>query len=789
MFFPASSVVNSRQCVIWISAFALLACFSVHAQITQKSQKWLGAAPQPSKSEDHLNVKRSDFPSDFVFGTSTSAAQTEGSTKSGGKGPSVWDQFVRNFPGKIMDKSNLEVAIDSYNRYKEDELALRDLGVDAYRFSIPWTRILPNGTLSGGINQEGINHYNSLIDQLVKHGIKPFVTLMHFDSPEALEIKYGGFLNRSIVKDFTNYAEICFRTFGDRVKNWITINEANVIAKFGYTTGIAPPGRCSDRTTCPAGNAATEPYIVAHNILLAHASAARLYKEKYQAAQGGQIGISHVGQYYEPYSDTLLDRIAAKRAMDFELGWFMEPLLLGRYPLSMRRLVKDRLPVFTEKERILVKGSFDFIGINYYTARYAKNIPVNPKAAPVSFLADEHVNSTVAKNGFLIGPQADGSWYLYIYPKGLYKILKFIKRHYSKNLTIYITENGITEKRNDGIPIHQVLDDQHRIEFIQKHLLQIRKAINHGVNVKGYFYWNLFDDFEWSEGFSNRFGLYYIDFKNNLKRIPKKSAKWYHDFVRVTQASQKGIGAPISNSKEYLNVEIRFSKWFICGVSTAAARIVESAKSGEKGPSAWDQFVQKLPDKIMDKGTLEVAIDSYTKRKDFKNYAELCFKTFGDRVKTGLQSMNHKLLPNWGLVSESLHRANVSDRAKCPSGNAATESYIAAVSPATAPLSYLVDQYVSSADFTEQKKNDKILISQALNDQNRLEFVQKHLHHLCRAINNGTNVKGYFFWRLFNDFEWSESFAVRYGLYYVDFKNLKRIPKRSAKWYHDFVRK
>ncbi|XP_021286813.1 beta-glucosidase 13-like [Herrania umbratica] len=526
---PVSSARNPQQSLIWISAFALFACLSVHGRLTQASQEWVGAPL--SDSREYLNV-RSHFPSDFVFGASTAAAQIEGSTASEGKGPSVWDQFLRQFPDIVKDKSTLDVAIDSYNRYKEDVLALKDLGIDAYRFSIPWTRILPNGSLGGGINQEGINHYNSLIDELIKHDIKPFVTLLHFDSPQALEEKYGGFLNRNIVEDFKKYAEICFKAFGDRVKNWITINEPLIIANFGYSTGVAPPGRCSDRKKCPAGNSATEPYIVAHNLLLAHATVARLYKDKYQAAQGGKIGLSLVGEYYEPYSNTLLDRAAATRALDFMLGWFMEPLVRGRYPLSMRRLVKDRLPVFSAKEEKLVKGSFDFIGINYYTSRYAKHIPVNPQAAPVSYLADQHVNASVTKNGVLIGPKAEGSWYLYIYPKGLYRILKFMEKNYDKNLEIYITENGVTEEKDDSIPIHQALNDQHRIDFIQKHLQQIRKAINNGVNVKGYFYWSSFDDFEWSEGYGVRFGLYYVDYKNSLKRIPKKSAKWYHDLVK-----------------------------------------------------------------------------------------------------------------------------------------------------------------------------------------------------------------------------------------------------------------
>ncbi|OMO84021.1 Glycoside hydrolase, family 1 [Corchorus capsularis] len=492
-----------------------------------------GQASQPSSNyKEYLNVKRSDFANDFVFGVSSTASQTEGATKSGGRGPSIWDQYIREFPAKISDKSNMEVATESYKLYKEDLLALKNLGVDAYRFSISWTRILPDGTLSGGINRKGIKFYNKFIDELIKLGIKPFVTIFHFDSPEALEHKYGGFLNRTIVEDFKKYAEVCFKTFGDRVKNWITINEPNILAKFGYGMGIAPPGRCSDRKNCASGNSATEPYIAAHNLLLAHATAAKLYKKKYQATQGGQIGLSLVGLYYEPYSDSLFDRNAAKRAMDFELGWIVEPLVRGKYPSSMRKLVKNRLPVFTAQEKELVKGSFDFIGINYYTARYAKNIPINPTEPAISYLVDEHVNATVNKNGVLIGPNAGGSFFLFIYPPGLYKLLNFMGKHYGKNLTIYITENGVTEKKNDSIPIKQALNDQFRIEFIQKHLHQLRRAIKDGViNVKGYFVWSLLDDFEWIEGYGIGYGLYYVDRKNNLKRIPKKSAKWYHDFV------------------------------------------------------------------------------------------------------------------------------------------------------------------------------------------------------------------------------------------------------------------
>ncbi|MBA0764346.1 hypothetical protein Gotri_013702 [Gossypium trilobum] len=508
--------ISATQCLISIFVFVLFTCLCSNCQSTQESQK------------EYVSIKRSDFPNNFLFGATTSAAQIEGSAKSGGKGPSVWDQFIREFPEKIKDNSHLEVAADSYNRYKEDVSILKDLGVNAYRFSIPWTRILPDGTLGGGINQEGISHYNSFIDELIKNDIEPFVTILHFDSPEALENKYGGFLNYSIVNDFKDYAEICFKTFGDRVKNWITINEPLIMAKMGYGLGVAPPGRCSDRKMCPNGNAATEPYIVAHNVLLAHATAAKLYKKEYQATQGGQIGIALNSHYYEPYSKSSLDKEAAKRGMDFELGWFMEPLMHGEYPESMRRLVKDRLPVFTPEQNELVKGSFDFIAINYYTSRYAKSIPSTPNAAPASCLVDPNVNATVDKDGVLIGPNAGGN-VLYVYPEGLYKLLTFMKKNYSKNLTIYITENGYPEKSN--MSISEELKDQSRIEFVQKHLHQLQIAIKNGVNVKGYFYYSLLDSLEWGDASTIGFGLYHVDFKN-FTRTSKKSAKWYHNFIK-----------------------------------------------------------------------------------------------------------------------------------------------------------------------------------------------------------------------------------------------------------------
>ncbi|KAK0595111.1 hypothetical protein LWI29_003676 [Acer saccharum] len=239
--------------------------------------------------------------------------------------------------------------------------------------------------------------------------------------------------------DFKDYAKILFRTFGDRVKNWVTINEPLITVKYGYDLGFPPSSRCSDRKTCKAGNSSTEPYIVAHNFLLAHATAASLYKRMFQPKQGGQIGVSVSAQYYEPYSKSPQDRAAAKRGLDFEIGW---------------------LPKFTSKEKKLVKGSVDFMGLNYYTAIFAKSIPVDFHALPVSSTADVFVNLT-----------------------------------------------GLSQTRNDSLPLKVQLNDPSRIDYTVHHLYRIRKAIKNGVNVKGYFYWSLLDGFEWIAGYINRFGL------------------------------------------------------------------------------------------------------------------------------------------------------------------------------------------------------------------------------------------------------------------------------------------
>ncbi|XP_059667984.1 beta-glucosidase 24-like [Cornus florida] len=479
-------------------------------------------------------VKRSDFPEDFMFGAGSAAYQVEGAASEGGRGPSIWDTFTDRFPEKIADGSNGSVANDSYNRYKEDVHIMKNMGLNAYRISISWSRILPTGKLSGGVNREGIDYYNNLINELLENGITPFVTLFHWDLPQALDDEYGGFLSENIVNDFRDYANLCFWEFGDRVKNWITLNEPWTYSFYGHHKCAHPPGGYYPWNSKSQLNM----YDVTHNLLLAHANAADLYKKNYQKVQNGKIGMVNVIRWFktaEGHED------AGERETDFMLGWFMNPLTTGEYPKSMRDRVKD-LPHFSKNEQKLLKNSCDFIGLNYYTAYYAldkdkyqesdyhgaENSPDYEKPFVLHPFSD--VLLTDRWNGQAIGEKAS-SW-LYVCPEGLGHVLLNLKKKYDTKL-IYVTENGICDKYDvKGTNLSEVCNDERRKKYIQDHLLQVKEARNANVNVMGYFVWSLMDNFEWADGYLTRFGLIHVDYKNNLARHPKDSALWYMNFLK-----------------------------------------------------------------------------------------------------------------------------------------------------------------------------------------------------------------------------------------------------------------
>lgn len=485
-------------------------------------------------TEAQGDINRRNFPKGFVFGTASSAYQYEGAVKEDGRGPTVWDTFAHSF-GKVIDFSNADVAVDQYHRFNEDIQLMADMGLDAYRFSIAWSRIFPNG--SGVINQAGIDHYNNLINSLLAKGIQPYVTLYHWDLPQALADKYNGWIDPQIIKDFAHFAETCFEKFGDRVKHWITFNEPHTFAIQGYDVGLQAPGRCSIllRIFCPAGNSATEPYIVAHHTLLSHATVADIYRRKYKAKQRGTIGISFDVMWYEPMTNTSADIDAAQRAQDFQFGWFMDPLFFGDYPSSMRKRVGNRLPKFSAAEAALVKGSLDFVGINHYTTYYAKQNSTN--------IIGVLLNDTLADSGAItlpfnmqgkpIGDKASSIW-LYIVPQGMRKLMNYVKQKYG-NPPVFITENGMDDSNNPFIPLKDALNDGKRTKYFHDYLSNLLASIrDDGCDVRGYFVWSLLDNWEWAAGYTSRFGLYFVDYKDKLKRYPKNSVQWFKTLLNST---------------------------------------------------------------------------------------------------------------------------------------------------------------------------------------------------------------------------------------------------------------
>ncbi|CAN1844574.1 Beta-glucosidase 11 [Linum perenne] len=480
---------------------------------------------------------RRSFSRRFIFGTTTASYPVEGATNVSGRGPSVWDRFTHKFPERIDDGSNGDSAIDMYHRFEEDIVRMRLMNMDAYRLSISWSRIIPSGKISEGVNKAGIEYYNKVLHLVKKHGMEAYVTIFHWSTPQALEAEYGGFLSRDIVADFQDYAEFLFITYGDLVKKWITLNEPYTYAVRGYDDGHFAPGRCSwwVNRACVTGDSSVEPYIVSHHLLLAHAAVVKLYREKYQ------IGITLSSFWFEPYSHEVQDIDAAGRAMDFMYGWFMDPLTYGYYPRSMTELVGSRLPNFTTEESHLLKGSFDFLGVNYYTSYYAKHNPnVDPHHA--RYLTDSHAEVTAWKNGEPIGPQV--SRWLYIYPLGIRYLLNYTKDTY-RNPTIYITGNGVSEEDDPSKTIDEALRDKTRIDYYHSHLQNVIMSMrHHNVTVRGFFAWSYADKFEWSDGYKTRFGLYYIDYKHNLKRYAKDSACWFTHFLKKPKTKAQKILRP-----------------------------------------------------------------------------------------------------------------------------------------------------------------------------------------------------------------------------------------------------
>ncbi|KAJ7523015.1 hypothetical protein O6H91_18G034700 [Diphasiastrum complanatum] len=484
----------------------------------------LSKHPDPSCSME--DIHRCHFPQHFVFGTATASYQVEGAVKEGGRGPSVWDIFSHT-PGKIADNGHGDIAVDQYHKYQEDVSLIAGMGFDAYRFSISWPRIFPDGS-NKEVNKEGIEYYNRLINSLISKGIEPYATLYHWDLPQSLQDSFGGWISRDIVEHFVAYAEVCFAAFGDRVKHWITLNEPLQFSVNGYGTGIHAPGRCSYRFVSPAGNSSTEPYLAAHHALLAHAGAVNIYRKKFQGKQRGRIGMACDCEWAEPLTDSPEDKAASQRRLEFQLGWFLDPIFFGDYPAVMRKHVGDRLPRFTSFEIAGLRGSVDFVGINHYTSRFATPGPT--ATDPSDYGQDQEVLLSVQRAGSMIGDRAASEW-LFIVPWGLQKLLHWVTARYNKP-PIIITENGMDDPNLETVLLEEILQDAKRILYYQTYLSSVLKAIREGADVQGYFAWSLLDNFEWSMGYTKRFGLYYVDYSNGLKRHAKSSALWFTSFLK-----------------------------------------------------------------------------------------------------------------------------------------------------------------------------------------------------------------------------------------------------------------
>lgn len=399
---------------------------------------------------------------------------------------------------------------------------LKSLGSQAYRFSLSWSRIIPLGGRNDPVNQAGIDHYRKFVDDLLEAGITPFITLSHWDIPDELEKRYGGLRSREeFPLDFENYARVVFEAI-PKCKNWITLNEPWCSSILGYSTGSFAPGRSSNRNKCSEGDSSREPWIVGHNLLVAHGRAVKAYRDDFKESNQGEIGIVLNGDYTYPWDVTdPLDVEAANRRIEFAISWFADPIYFGKYPDSMRKQLGDRLPTFTDEEEALVKGSNDFYGMNHYTTNYVRH-----RDGPAS---DDDFSGNVDvgfrnKRGDTIGPETQSEW-LRPCALGFRDLLIWLSKRYNYP-KIYVTENGTSIKDENDMPLEELLQDDFRVQYYDSYIKAMAQASTlDGVNVRGYFAWSLMDNFEWADGYETRFGVCYVDYVNGQKRYPKKSAQ------------------------------------------------------------------------------------------------------------------------------------------------------------------------------------------------------------------------------------------------------------------------
>lgn len=436
------------------------------------------------------------FPDGFLWGAATSAFQIEGALDEDGRGPSIWDTFT-NQPGKIYKGQNAREAAGHYHRWAEDLELMRQLGLGAYRFSTAWPRIQPGG--SGPANQAGLDFYDRLVDGLLERGIQPFLTLFHWDLPQALQ-DAGGWTNPRTAEHFAEYARLVANCLGDRVRHWITLNEPISVTVQGHLFGEHAPGLQDPFAALQS----------AVNQLRAHGLAVQALRSELPA--GARVGITLNFNPVHPASASEEDRTAAHRIDTFANRLFVEPLYTGRLPADLLDMLGPLAAAIQPQDVEPAAAPLDFLGVNYYSRLVVRHQPDIP------FVEAQQV--------FPNGNEYSQMWE--IYPQGLYDLLTWLHDAY-RPACIYITENGVPVP--DGIDRDGRIRDYRRIRYLRDHLLQVHRALEAGVPVNGYFVWSLLDNFEWAFGYQMRFGLIYVDF-DTLERSIKESGRWYSEVIR-----------------------------------------------------------------------------------------------------------------------------------------------------------------------------------------------------------------------------------------------------------------
>ncbi|EHZ7121859.1 TPA: beta-glucosidase [Vibrio vulnificus] len=433
---------------------------------------------------------------DFLFGVATSSYQIEGGAQLGGRTPSIWDTFC-NQPGAVDNMDNGDVACDHFHLWQQDIALIQGLGVDAYRLSMAWPRILPH---DGQVNQEGLKFYERIIDECHARGLKVFVTLYHWDLPQYLEDK-GGWLNRETAYKFAEYAEVVSGYFGNKIDSYATLNEPFCSAYLGYRWGIHAPGKKGER----------EGFLSAHHLMLAHGLAMPIMRKNAPQSMHGCV-FNATPAY--PYSE---QDVAAAQYSDAEgFHWFIDPVLKGEYPQSVLERQAHNMPMILDGDLDIIRGDLDFIGINFYT-RCVVRFDANG--------ALESIPQTDAEHTYI-------GWE--IYPQALTDLLLRLKQRYPNLPPVYITENGAA---GEDTCINGEVNDEQRVRYFQSHLLALDEAIRAGVNVQGYFAWSLMDNFEWAYGYKQRFGIVHVDYATQ-KRTLKQSAIAYRNTL-LARAEEK----------------------------------------------------------------------------------------------------------------------------------------------------------------------------------------------------------------------------------------------------------